>query len=401
MDKTEKTADEIRLEAEQSIKNLATETTKAEFEKRMKDITSKYDEQLEKGATKEDLEKTNKAMKSEMDKLSSEVKKMSQMGREEKGNMNIAQSISKSLIESKDKLAGFNDKEMTIALKAIDDASFAGNALANATTEVRGSLYASPYSPLYLRNIFPNVSTDASSIIIPQVQAIDGSVAVWARGTGTEGADEEKPEVDIIYKDVTVPTKWIAGFTTVNRELLLNVNYLQSSITNTLLYSRNGLFAAENKLITDYLAANAITYAGDKTIGVEMLIDAAFNQLLGNYMTPTHILMNQADYLTYIKFNKASVSDVYDLPNDSLKGFSGTGIETNVQIVPIPSLTAGTAYVVSANEFEFINRLAPELDVSREHDKNFTFNKVTFRIEEMVGFVAKDLNAMVKVTLGA
>ena len=346
MDKTEKTADEIRLEAEQSIKNLATETTKAEFEKRMKDITSKYDEQLEKGATKEDLEEANKSMKSEMDKLSSEIKKMGQMGREQKGDMNIAQSISKSLVENKDKLAGFNDKEMAIALKAIDDASFAGSALANATTEVRGGLYASAYYPLYLRNIFPNVSTDASSIIIPQVQEIDGSVAVWARGTGTEGADEEKPEVDIIYKDVTVPTKWIAGFTTVNRELLLNVNYLQSSITNTLLYSRNGLFAAENKLITDYLAANAIAYAGDKTIGVEMLIDAAFNQLLGNYMTPTHILMNQADYLTYIKFNKASVSDVYDLPNDSLKGFSGTGIETNVQIVPIPSLTAGTAYVV-------------------------------------------------------
>ena len=69
MDKTEKTADEIRLEAEQSIKNLATETTKAEFEKRMKDITSKYDEQLEKGATKEDLEEANKSMKAEMDKL--------------------------------------------------------------------------------------------------------------------------------------------------------------------------------------------------------------------------------------------------------------------------------------------------------------------------------------------
>ena len=84
MDKTEKTADEIRLEAEQSIKNLATETTKAEFEKRMKDITSKYDEQLEKGATKEDLEKANKAMNSEIDKLSSEIKKMGQMNREEK-----------------------------------------------------------------------------------------------------------------------------------------------------------------------------------------------------------------------------------------------------------------------------------------------------------------------------
>ena len=38
------------------------------------------------------------------------------------------------------------------------------------------------------------------------------------------------------------------------------------------------------------------------------------------------------------------------------------------------------------------------MEVSKEHDKNFTFNKVTFRVEEMAGFVAKDLNAMVKVT---
>ena len=42
--------------------------------------------------------------------------------------------------------------------------------------------------------------------------------------------------------------------------------------------------------------------------------------------------------------------------------------------------------------------LSPELKVSEEHDENFAYNKVTFRIEEMIGFVAKDLNAMVKVT---
>ena len=43
MDKKEKTADEIRLEAEQNIKNLATETTKAEFEKMVKSFSEKYD----------------------------------------------------------------------------------------------------------------------------------------------------------------------------------------------------------------------------------------------------------------------------------------------------------------------------------------------------------------------
>ena len=394
MEEIKKTAEEIRLEAEKNVKSWAKETVVEETEKMAKGLT----ELTEKSATKEELEKANKSLKSEIDKLSSDIKKASQMRTEDVKEMNIAEVISKSLVESKDQLAGFTDKEMKITLKEIDNASFVGNALANATSELRGNLYSSPFSPLYLRNIFPNVKTDASSIIIPQVQQITGGVDVWARGTGDDGVDEEKPEVDITYKDVTVPVKWIAGFTTVNRELLLNVKYLQSSITNTLLYSRNGLFASENKMITDYLAANAIAYSGNKTIAVEMLIDAAFNQLLGNYMTPTHILINQADYLTYVKFNKAAGSGEYDNPNDVLRGFSGTGLETNVQIVPVPSLAAGTAYVVSANEFEFINRLAPEMEVSKEHDKNFTFNKVTFRVEEMAGFVAKDLNAMVKVT---
>ena len=55
--------------------------------------------------------------------------------------------------------------------------------------------------------------------------------------------------------------------------------------------------------------------AGSIGIGFEMIIDAAFNQLLGNYMNPTHVLMNQADYLAYIKLNKAAGSGKYDLPN--------------------------------------------------------------------------------------
>lgn len=398
MEKMEKTAEEIRLEAEQNIKNLAIETTKAELEKRMKDITSKYDEQLEKGATKEDLEKANKAMKSEIEKLSAEIKKMGQINREEKTHKSIADSIAEALENGAETLKNLSGKQ-SLALKAVTAASWTDAAtLARQTTDVRTSLYNSPYSPLYLRNIFPNVTTDSSAIVIPQRGAITGGVAEWARGTGEEGADVTKPDVSPAYKDVNVPIKWLAGMTTVNRELLLNVKYLQGSITNTLLYSNKGLFAAENKYISDYLAANAVAYAGAKTVGAEMIVDAAFNQLLGNYFNPTHVLMNQADYLTYVKFNKAAGSGEYDLPNDMLRGFAGSGLEANVQIVPVPSLAAGVAYVISAPEFEFINRLSPELKVSEEHDENFAYNKVTFRIEEMIGFVAKDLNAMVKVT---
>lgn len=383
--------DEIKKQAEDNIKEVATKSAKEVAEKAVNEAKETF-------ASKEDLEKSITELKKADSENQAKIKELKQTSAIEKKSVSIFDSISMTIKENAETLKGVKDKT-SIALKAIDDTSWAAGALARQTTNVRRDLYMSPYSPIYLRNIFPNVSTESASIVIPQVQAVTGAVAVYNRFTEATGSTEqEKAEVTPTYKDVQVDVKWLAGFTTVNRELLLNVNYLQSSIANTLLYSANGLFAAENAMIAAYLAANAPAYAGAAAAGVEKLIDAAFNTLLGNYMVPTHILINQADYLTYIRFNKAVGSGEYDLPNDMLRGFTGTGLDANVQIVPVPSLVAGTAYVVAANEFEFINRLNPELEVATQHDTNFTYNKVTFRVEEMVGFIAKNLNAMVKVT---
>ena len=371
-----------KTEAQEAVKKMAKEAATEQ-------ATSLVDSKIE-------------GMKAELNKsvqeMQARVKEMKQTSNGVEKKLTIDESLRQAIGENSDVLKSFSGNK-SIALKAITDASFNGTSLANQTREVRTRLYESPYSPLYLRNIFPFITTDSGSITIAQIQSITGEAAAWARGTGVGGVDVAKPDVTPSYKEVSVNLKWIAGITHVNRELLLNVSYLQSSITNTLLYSSKGIFAAENKMITDYLAANAPAYTGGKTVVIEKLIDAAFNQLLGNYMKPTHVLMNQADYLTHVKFNKATGSGEYDLPNDELRGFTGTGLETSVSIVPVPSLVAGTAYVISAPEFEFISRMTPELKVSEDSGTNFEFNKVSFRIEEMVAFIAKDVNAMVKVTL--
>lgn len=380
------------------------EKTLEEIQKEaMDNVTAIAKEQAEKAVEGVAKAEQVNTLKSEFDKkineLSAQVKKQSQVTREVEQPVSIAEAIGKAIVENAETLKTFKGSA-GLVMKEVTAASWADAATLNRQiTNVRRDLYSSPYSPLYLRNIFPNVSTDAASIVIPQVQEITGTVDEWARGTGDNYADVEKPDVSPIYKDVTVSMSWLAGITHVNRELLLNVNYLQGSITNTLLYSAAGLYARENKLITDYLVNSGVAYTGGKQIALEKIIDAAFNQMLGNYMNPTHVLMNQADYLTYIKFNKAAGTGEYDLPNDLLRGFSGTGLETSVQIVPVPTLATGTAYVVSAPEFEFINRLSPELRISEEHGTNFTYNKVTFRVEEMVGFIAKNLNAAIKITL--
>lgn len=381
----EKTIEEIKKEAMDNVTAIA----KEQAEKAVEGVAKAE----EVNTIKSDLEK-------QIAELSSTVKKQSQMKHETEKAVSIADAISGALADNAETLKSFKGSQ-GLAMKAVTAASFASTSLANQTTNVRRDLYSSPYSPMYLRNIFPNISTDAGSVVIPQLQEVTGTADVWARGSGSQGADEEKPEVSPLYKDVTVNMSWLAGITHVNRELLLNVNYLQGSITNTLLYGAAGLYARENKLITDYLAAggNAAAYAGAKTIAMEKIIDAAFGQMLSTYINPTHVLMNNADYLTYIKLNKAIGSGEYDMPNDILRGFTGTGLETAVQIIPVPTLAAGTAYVISAPEFEFINRLSPELRVSEEHGTNFTYNKVTFRVEEMVGFISKNVNAAVKITL--
>jgi len=381
----------IKKTAEEAAQNAVQEF----IDKKMSEIVSKFDNV----STKEEVETLKTDFYKQVQEMQARIKQIKQIGVKEKAIKSIHDAIANAIEEGAETLKSFRGEEKLV-LKDITDTSWAPTGvLERQTTEVRTSLYNSPYSPLYLRNIFPNVTTDQASVVIPQAGAITGGAGVWERGTGTT----PKPEINPTYKDVTVPMKWIAGFATVNRELLMNVRYLQSSITNTLLYSRNGLFAAENNMIISYIAANAPDYAtvfgGSMTIGVEMILDAAFNILLGNYMNPTHVLMNPSDYLTYIKLNKAAGSGEYDLPNDLLRGFAGTNLETTVQVVPVPTLVAGTAYVVSAPEFEFISRLAPEIKVSEEHADNFAYNRVSFRVEEMAGFVAKDLNAMVKITL--
>lgn len=378
----------VKKTAQEEAKRIVEETVKMTVAESQKTIESRIEEIVKKSEGYVSAED----MKKEIATLQARLKKVEQTSDKDEDPKNIRKAIYDAIPDLIEKF-GKGGGKVNVALKAVTDASFAGDALANQTTNVRRDLYMNPYSPRYLKNIFPNVTTDQASVVIPQMGVITGAAAVWDRV-----GDLPKPDVSPAYKDVTVLMQWLAGITTVNRELLLNVRYLQGSITNTLLYSAHGLFAAENKLITDYIAANAIAYAGDKTVALEKVIDAAFNQLLGNYMNPTHVLMNQADYLTYIKLNKAAGSGEYDLPNNALSGFTGTGLETNVEVVPVPSLVAGTAYVISAPEFEFITRMSPELRMDESGD-NFTYNKVSFRIEEMVGFIAKDLNAAVKVPL--
>lgn len=403
--------EEIQKAAEQKVKDVATNTATEVATKAVEPLNKSVEDLKAELANKStELDNINKKAEEAIEtanKASAAVNKAGQIkGGQEVQNIELEQVIKHAILSNKEDInnayanatAVGKSVNLEEVKKDITNASWASGALARSTDRVRTNLYANPYAPIWLKNLFPQTTTDGGAIIVPQVNAYSGGVAVWTRGTGQGGADVAKPDVNVTFKDITVTPVWLAGKMRVNRELLMNVSYLASSIPQTLLYSPVGLYAAENKMITDYLSTNAVPYAGTKTIGIEMIVDAAFGQMLGGYLQADYVFLNNYDYVEFIALNKASGSGEYDLPNGlEVSVINGSLFINQLQAIPVPSIAQGTAYVVDSSQFEFLTRMGAELRMFEQSQDDAEKNKVLFRIEEMATFFTKNLNAAVKI----
>lgn len=398
-----------KQEALENVKKTAEEAAKGVADKSVKELNDKVaglTAQLEKATKSEDIEAVKKELTDSMNKLSADIKKQSQIT-VPAGKMTAMGAIKKSLEqtikENADVLKNYRSGTLNLTVKAISEASFGVNDYASLTTE-RLPVYRSPYAPVYLRNIFPNISTSSANLAIWKQDAITGAAAIWQRGTGDGGVDVDKPEVTPTWEKEVVSVDWIAGITHVPKEILEDVDFLATEIPYALIYGAKGILAAENKMIMDYIANNAVAYATPvgataPANSLETVLAAAFGQLGDSYMAPTHILINNWDYLNYMAFNKASGSGEYDYPSLNLQFVNNQLYINNLQAVPVPSLAPGTAYVIAADHSRFVSRQGLQMDMSESHADNFTKNMVTYRAEVRSGFFTYNDNSFVKVTL--
>ena len=385
----EKDLQEKKEAALKEIQNVATEAANKKVEE--------LKEEFAKFATKEDAEKANQELNEKLSKLGAEQKKQSQISKVDK-TMNKEQAMKKgfadAIISNQAAVKAYRKGDtVELTSKLLEDTNFGalGTDYKDLTTDRQG-LYKSPYAPIWLRNIFPNSTTNGSSIKYLRRIASTGAAAVWEKGT-------KKPDVTPNFEIQTADVEWIAGLTDVHRDMIQDTDFLASFIPDNLLYSASGLFAAENKYIMDYIedSANHTAFTGeaDYGIGLEKVIAAAFGDIGGAYMQPTHILINNWDYLTYLAFNKASGSGEYD----QVFTLNGQLYINQLQAVPVPTITKGEAYVVAAGESQFVSRMSPEVRMSEENKDNFEKNLITFRAEERIAFYTKDAKSIIKVLL--
>ena len=253
----EKTEEQLKKEAMDNINDVATKAAETKVEE--------VREEFVKFATKEDVDKSNEEVAAKLTKLSVEMKKQGQFSQEKVGKMTMKEALKQTLKSNVEVLKSFNGGQANLVSKAaIVDTDFGTGGYELITTEVK-PLYTSPYAPVWLRNVFPTSTTSGGTIKYLQRDTPVGGADIFTRGT-----DEKKATFNPKYKVAVAVIETIAATTDVPTEMLQDVDFIGNTIPQDLVYSAQGLLARENKMIMDYIAANAVDFTADAYFAPEV-----------------------------------------------------------------------------------------------------------------------------------
>ena len=399
-----------KQEALENVKKTAEEAAKGVAEKSVKELNDKVAEltaQLEKATKSEDIEAVKKELTDSINKLSADVKKQSQITVPAGALTSIGairKSLEQTVKENIGTIKGYQGGSLAIPMsKSISTGSFGVGGYADLTNQNLG-LDINPFAPVYLRNIFPNVTTGGSNVTIWKRGAVTGKAAPWQRVEGEDGKIVPKPKVLGEWEKEVVNIDWIPAYTIIDREVLDDVDFMQTEIPQLLIYGDSGILRAENKVILDYIVANAVDFTLPTGVdafenSLESILAAAFGQMGDKFLTPTHILISNWDYLKYLAFNKASGSGTYNYPNMTLTFINNRPYVNGLQAVPNPDIEVGEAYVVAAARSRFVVREGIRQRISDSHAEIFTTNQIAYLAESRGAFFTYDDNSFVKVTL--
>lgn len=280
-------------------------------------------------------------------------------------------------------------------------ANFAGDTAANITTDFRQSVLQLRERDAFIRNIIPQGRTDKSTIWYPRHTGGEGSPAIWDASATPRVA---KPIFDFDFDSKSANLHWIAGIVKVPREMLDDIDWLESFLRANMLKK---LYQAENlQLLNGTGDANkqiegiipiATAYDGTATVSVERIVDAAQGQVFDNGHNASHVVLNSRDAVN-ILFNKASGSGEYDLP----AGVVGY-VDGRLSIAGL-SVFSAPAHVMARGQFltgdfstsQMVTKLSPELRFFEQNNDDVEKNMITIRIEERVALINFYPNAYVK-----
>ena len=285
---------------------------------------------------------------------------------------------------------------MEMNMKAFDYNDFTG--YEPFVTDFRDPIL-NKYEAFHYRNILPSGTMSGEFVKYPKEVTTVGGANTWAYGSGAQGVNVAKPEIEPKMETYQADATWIAGLIKqVPISMIEDLSWMTSFLSQK---GRNELLKKEDTWVQGILtdAANSEAYDGSKTNIIDILIDAAFRQLKDNLHNPNGIVLSNADYVN-ILLNKASTSGEYDLPAVSTVNPT-TGL---LQLVGLPVyahsyFSQGEGLVGDWMEAQLLTRSAPRIRFFDQNQDDAEKNVILVRIEERVALPVFYDNAFITVTL--
>lgn len=243
------------------------------------------------------------------------------------------------------------------------------------------------YNP-HLYDVFRIVPTATGNVTFPRGNS---PVGEGSFGAQTEGNDKAQIDYDVTMVNVSVP--FIAGYVKVSRQMLQDLPFLQSYLSQSLIEDWN---RAVNTRYLNTIATNSTALSTSETLTVSKLIaGVAQHGDLGLGM-PNLILTTWAAWSTLLLTKPSN----FGVPASVAVDADGRIRINGIPVVPHSQVTGSRFYVLNTDAFATAQASGLQVRSTEFDQSDFIKNLVTYRAEARIELLSFQPKAAVYGTTG-
>ena len=240
---------------------------------------------------------------------------------------------------------------------------------------VQNPILRSFFNP-HLYDVFRIVPTATGNVTFPRGKS---PVGEGSFGAQTEGSAKAQVDYDVEMVNVSVP--FIAGYARVSRQMLQDLPFLQSYLSQSLIEDWN---RAVNVRFLNSIATNSTALSTSQTLTVAKMIDGIAqhgNLGLGN---ANLILTTWPAWSTLLLTKPGDFS----VPASVAVDQSGAIRINGIPVVPHSQVTGSRFYVMNTNAFGIAQASGLQVRSTEFNEDDFVKNLITYRAEARIELLA-------------
>ena len=252
---------------------------------------------------------------------------------------------------------------------------------------VQNPIMRSFFNP-HLYDVFRIVPTATGNVTFPRAAS---PVGAGSFGAQVEGSSKAQIDYDLEMVNVSVP--FIAGYARVSRQMLQDLPFLQSYLSQSLIEDWN---RAVNVRFLNSIATNSTALSTSQTLTVGKMIDGIAqhgNLGLGN---ANLILTTWAAWSTLLLTKPGDFS----VPASVAVDQSGSIRINGIPVVPHSQVSASRFYVMNTDAFGIAQASGLQVRSTEFNEDDFIKNLITYRAEARIELLAFQPTAAVFGTTG-